>query len=106
MVRLSLIVLGLLVAAWCSTGAAEKWRVKNLPKYTQLSCRSGLVMKYAGCYRRKNCSGPTFTGDIAACTSAKTLLYMFRNCNLKRSCKVSHSFKKGSFHCQYRCERA
>ena len=28
------------------------------------------------------------------------------SCNLKRSCKVSDSFKKGSFHCLYRCERA
>ncbi|KAM8748308.1 uncharacterized protein AB9X84_016037 [Acanthopagrus schlegelii] len=104
MVRLSLIVLGLLAAAWCFTGAADGMRVKIYKKSTQLSCGTRQAIKVK-CYKNRSmCSGPIYTHGSERCLSSRSARYVKR-CNKKRSCRVSNRFSRGPYTCRYRCVR-
>ncbi|KAM8759593.1 uncharacterized protein AB9X84_007943 isoform 1-T1 [Acanthopagrus schlegelii] len=107
MVRLSLIVLGLLVAAWCFTGTADGLYVKRYKKTTKLSCPSGYTMRIGRCgtFRRK-CPASPFGRRGVKCISSNSMLYLRRICNAwKKTCYPRNSIRRGNISCEYFCGR-
>ncbi|XP_030266334.1 uncharacterized protein LOC115577598 [Sparus aurata] len=105
MVRLSLIVLGLLAAAWCFTGTTEGLRVRRDKRSTNLSCGRGQVIKVGRCYRVRSCARVTYTSGYLRCISWRSARVV-KKCNKKRSCWVSkRRISKGRYVCKYKCVR-